>query len=103
MTLTWLVGAAGLVAIEGSYLPQIVRLFRLKRADEISYLFPGLNLAGRILALTYSAAVGNTVFTVGFFLGAALRLALLAQVAWYRRRASLPHALPATLARDAAS
>jgi lipid-A-disaccharide synthase-like uncharacterized protein len=103
MTFTWLVGAAGLVAIEGSYLPQIVRLFRLKKADEISYLFPGLNLFGRILALTYSATVGNAVFTVGFFVGAALRLALLAQVAWYRRRPSTPPELRATLARDVAS
>jgi hypothetical protein len=103
MTFTWLVGAAGLVAIEGSYVPQILRLFRLKKADEISYLFPGLNLAGRAMALAYSVAVGNTVFTVGFFVGAALRLALLAQVAWYRRRPSLPRVLPATLTRDVAS
>ena len=31
MTFTWLLGAAGLVAIEGSYVPQIVRLFRLRK------------------------------------------------------------------------
>jgi lipid-A-disaccharide synthase-like uncharacterized protein len=103
MTLTWLLGAAGLVAIEGSYVPQIVRLFRLKKADEISYLFPGLNLAGRLMALAYSIAVGNAVFSVGFFFGAALRLALLAQVAWYRRRPSLPRGLAPTLARHVAS
>jgi hypothetical protein len=86
MTWTWVVGAAGLVAIEGSYLPQIFRLFRLKKADEISYLFPGLNLAGRLLAMWYSLTVGNPVFSIGFFVGAALRLTLLVQVTWYRRR-----------------
>jgi lipid-A-disaccharide synthase-like uncharacterized protein len=104
MTLTWLLGAAGLVAIEGSYVPQIVRLFRLRKADEISYLFPGLNLAGRVMALAYSVAVGNSVFTVGFFVGAALRLVLLLQVAWYRHQPSRPdlsRALP-SLVRDGA-
>jgi lipid-A-disaccharide synthase-like uncharacterized protein len=104
---TWLIGAVGLVAIEGSYLPQIFRLFRMKRADEISYLFPALNLAGRILALAYSLSVGNSVFTVGFLAGAALRLTLLAQVAWYRsrsRREALGgNVAPVTLAREGAS
>ncbi|MGO8994529.1 MAG: PQ-loop repeat-containing protein [Polyangiaceae bacterium] len=103
MTGTWLLGAAGLVAIEGSYVPQIVRLFRLKKADEISYLFPGLNLAGRVMALAYSVAVGDSVFVVGFLVGATLRLVLLTQVAWYRHRPPSIVPLPSTLAREAAS
>jgi lipid-A-disaccharide synthase-like uncharacterized protein len=103
MTGTWLLGAAGLVAIEGSYVPQIVRLLRLKKADEISYLFPALNLAGRVMALVYSVAVGNSVFVVGFLVGATLRLVLLAQVAWYRHRSPTSVPLPPTLAPEAAS
>jgi uncharacterized protein with PQ loop repeat len=80
-----LLGTAGVLAIELSYVPQIVRLFRMKSAEEVSYLFPGLNLLGRLLALTYSLIVSNPVFTFGFFVGATMRLLLLLQVAWYRR------------------
>jgi uncharacterized protein with PQ loop repeat len=78
------IGTLGIIAIEGSYLPQIVRLFRLKRAEELSLLFPGLNLAGRLLALTYSILTNDHVFIVGFLFGSMLRLTLLVQVAWYR-------------------
>jgi uncharacterized protein with PQ loop repeat len=87
ISIAW-IGTAGIVAIEGSYFPQIVRLFRLKRADEISVFFPGLNLAGRLLALTYSILVHDQVFVLGFLFGALLRLTLLTQVAWYRYVAS---------------
>jgi lipid-A-disaccharide synthase-like uncharacterized protein len=87
ISIQW-VGTAGILAIEGSYVPQITRLYRLKRADEISLFFPGLNLAGRLLALAYSVVVGDHVFVLGFLLGALLRATLLLQVAWYRRVAS---------------
>jgi uncharacterized protein with PQ loop repeat len=93
------VGTAGVLAIEGSYLPQILRLFRLKRAEELSLFFPGLNFIGRLLALTYALVTRDHVFTAGFFLGALLRLTLLAQVAWYRRK---PGSLPASLQEGAA-
>jgi uncharacterized protein with PQ loop repeat len=79
-------GTAGIVAMEGSYLPQIIRLFRLKRSEELSLFFPAMNLGGRLLALTYSLLTKDHVFTVGFFLGSLLRLTLLIQVAMYRRR-----------------
>ena len=84
ISMEW-IGMAGVLAIEGSYVPQIVRLFRLKRADELSLFFPALNLAGRLLALSYSLLVRDQVFTVGFLLGALLRLTLLIQVIVYRR------------------
>lgn len=81
----WWLGSLGLVAIEASYVPQITRLARLKRADEVSYFFPGLNAGGRVLALVYSVASHQHVFVAGFVLGIALRAILLGQVAWYRR------------------
>ncbi len=62
-----------------------MRLFRLKRAEELSLFFPGLNLVGRLLALGYSIVAHDHVFTVGFLIGSVLRLTLLLQVAWYRR------------------
>lgn len=84
----WWLGSAGLVAIESSYVPQITRLHRLKRADEVSYFFPALNAFGRVLALAYSISTAQHVFVGGFLLGIVLRVVLLAQVAWYRRRPS---------------
>ena len=89
MTDTWWFGSLGLLAIEGSYLPQLMRLYRLKQADEISYLFPALNLFGRLFAFAYSVSTQNAVFTIGFFVGSCLRLVLLVQVAWYRRNTNL--------------
>lgn len=86
MTPFWWLGSAGIFAIEASYVPQIVRLFRLKRADEVSYFFPLLNAGGRLLALLYALSHSETVFVGGFFLGIMLRLVLLAQVTWYRAR-----------------
>ncbi len=83
----WL-GAAGIVAIEGSYVPQIVRLFRLKRAEDVSHFFPLLNASGRVLALLYALSHGETVFVGGFFVGIVLRLVLLGQVLWYRTRSA---------------
>jgi hypothetical protein len=80
-----LLGAVGMFAIELSYVPQIVRLARLKRADDVSYFFPALNFGGRICALVYSLAMGSSIFGIGFFVGATLRLTLLVQVMWYRR------------------
>ena len=86
------IGALGMVAIEGSYLPQIARLHRIKHAGDVSYFFPALNMAGRILALIYALTSGNDVFVAGFIVGIALRLTLLGQVAWYRRRPLLARA-----------
>ena len=81
----WLLGVLGLIAIEGSYFPQILRLYRLKRADEVSLLFPALNLVGRLLAMTYAILTQEHVFSAGLIVGILLRGTLLLQVLWYRR------------------
>ncbi len=83
----WFLGSLGIVAIEASYVPQIARLFRIKRADDVSLFFPSLNAAGRVLALAYSVLSHQPVFVVGFMVGLVLRLTLLAQVIWYRKLA----------------
>lgn len=80
-----LLGGLGLMLVEASYVPQLTRLHQLKSADEISPLFPGLNLAGRLLAFSYSLSIGEAVFGFGFLLGALLRATFLAQVLYYRR------------------
>ena len=78
-------GSVGFLAIEGSYVPQIVRLFRTKRAEDVSILFPALNLLGRLFALSYAVSKGEDVFVVGLTVGVLLRVTLLLQVLWYRR------------------
>jgi len=87
----WVLGTIGLLAIEGSYLPQIVRLFRLRRADDVSVFFPALNLLGRLFALMYALSKHENGFSMGLIIGMALRMTLLLQVLWYRRRTQLSH------------
>ena len=60
----------------------------MKRAEEVSFFFPLLNVLGRVLALAYALGRHESVFVSGFVLGIALRLVLLGQVAWYRRSAT---------------
>lgn len=77
-------GAAGLWLVEASYLPQIWRLFKLKEADEFSFLFPGLNIAGRVAGVIYTIEQGSFLLTWFFVVGITLRLILLGQVVFYR-------------------
>lgn len=86
-----IIGSIGMVAVESSYIPQIVRLARRRRSEDVSLLFPALNLLGRALALTYALSRGDSVFGVGLTVGILLRGILLVQVAWYRR---FPRAIP---------
>ena len=72
--------------IEGSYVPQIVRLYRVKESYEISLFFPSINLMGRLLVMLYSAAIGERVLALGFLAGVALRTLLLFQTLYYRWR-----------------
>jgi lipid-A-disaccharide synthase-like uncharacterized protein len=76
----WFVGALGIVAIEASYVPQIVRLWRRGQAHDMSIFFPGLNVLGRILAVTYAIMKHEPVFSVGFLFGILVRGSLLVQV-----------------------
>ncbi len=79
-----LLGTVGIVAMESSYVPQLVRLFRVKHADEVSLLLPGLSLGGRLCAIAYAHSQGQEVFAAGFLIGVLLRAGLLFQVAYYR-------------------
>lgn len=80
----WVVGSLGMVAMEASYVPQILRLAQRKSAEDVSLVFPTLNLLGRILALAYSLTRGDQVFVLAFVVGACMRGTLLCQVAYYR-------------------
>ena len=81
-----IIGALGLWLVEGSYLPQLWRLYRMKEAEEFSLMFSGLNLVGRLAGFAYALTVGQAVFGWFFLVGASLRGVLLFQVFYYRAR-----------------
>jgi lipid-A-disaccharide synthase-like uncharacterized protein len=92
-SLLW-IGTLGVIAVETSYVPQILRLHKLKQAEELSFFFPVLNLLGRALALTYALGNHENVFSRGLIIGITLRAIFFAQVVYYRRFAA---AKPRTL------
>ena len=81
-----LLGSVGLYMVEVSYLPQLWRLYRLKEADEFSFLFPGLNIVGRLAGLYVAIATHSPQFGWFFVVGIILRLALMSEVVYYRSR-----------------
>jgi uncharacterized protein with PQ loop repeat len=95
-SLVWL-GTLGVIAVETSYVPQIVRLRKLKQAEELSFFFPVLNLLGRGLALTYALLNNENVFSRGLMIGITLRAIFFAQVVYYRRCATPRHRAIAVL------
>ena len=77
---------AATTVIECAYIPQLLRLLRLKEANAISLFFPTLSVAGRLLAIAYMAHQGENIFAVGICVGVVLRGAFLGQVAYYKWR-----------------
>ena len=92
MSILSILGVCGLYLVEASYLPQLWRLYRLKEAHEFSFLFPGLNITGRLFGVVYSASQGQLVITWFFVVGIVLRSVLLGQVCYYRARTRRIHA-----------
>jgi hypothetical protein len=72
--------------IECAYIPQLLRLLRLKDATAISLFFPTLSVLGRLLAIAYMAHQGEKIFAVGICVGVMLRGTFLGQVAYYKWR-----------------
>lgn len=72
--------------MEGSYLPQLWRLHKMKQAEEISLLFPTMNLTGRTLVFAYTLHSGDGILALGFVCGLVLRATFLLQTLYYRRR-----------------
>lgn len=89
----WL-GTLGVIAVETSYVPQILRLHKLKQAEELSFFFPVLNLLGRAIALSYALLTHESVFSKGLIIGITLRAIFFAQVVYYRRLKHRASALP---------
>jgi uncharacterized protein with PQ loop repeat len=79
-----LLGTLGIVLIEVSYLPQLLRLYTRKDADDVALLFPTLNLGGRLAALGYAVAIGEPIFSLGLIVGVGVRFAFFAMVMHYK-------------------
>ncbi len=90
--MAWL-GVIGMWMIEGSYIPQLVRLYRIKDAEDFSPWFPLLNFLGRLCAVIYTVHRGDWVLAFGFLMGMGLRATLLGQVVYYKRRTRLMRAM----------
>lgn len=100
----WYVGTLGIIAMEASYVPQIVRLWRRGQAHDLSVFFPGLNVLGRLFAVIYATLNHELVFGAGFLFGIFIRGSLLAQVVALKVRArKAEKAAEATAARTDAS
>lgn len=90
MSIGWqLIGALAMLCIEASYVPQVVKLYRIKNAEDFSIFFPLLNGTGRVLGLIYTGLNGDIVLAVGFSMGIFLRFMLLVQVWYYKRKKRL--------------
>jgi len=79
----------GCAAVETCYVPQLARLYALKDAEEISLIFPMLNVFGRTITLLCLAHAGQNIFAFWIAIGLILRLSFLAQVIYYRLRRRL--------------
>lgn len=86
-----ILGKSGIWLVEASYLPQLWKLYRIKEAHEFSFLFPGLNVAGRLAGVGVAIQTNNAFLAWFFVVGICLRLILLGQVIYYRRRAKRTH------------
>ena len=78
----------GLIAgalVTSSLIPQLIRIFKLKSAREISLLFTGLLLAGLILWLAYGIYFGLMPVILWNGIGSALAVILLGTKLKYGR------------------
>lgn len=84
----------GILLVESSYVPQLIRLNRVKTTGEISFWFPFMNLVGRLIVMVYSFWIQQQVLGFGILLGIIFRTVFFVQVFWYkfqvRRKVNAP-------------
>lgn len=77
MNLTEYIGLMAGLLITCSFIPQLIRVFQLKSAREISFLFTSLLLIGMLCWLTYGIRLGLTQVILWNVIGAFLVTILL--------------------------
>jgi MtN3 and saliva related transmembrane protein len=69
-----LIGLVGVLFVELSILPQIVKTYRTKKASDISLMYLTLLLLGLLLLLLYSIIIYDVVFILGNSLSLSLTI-----------------------------
>lgn len=77
----------GILLVESSYVPQLIRLYRVKTTAEISFWFPFMNLVGRLIVMVCSFWIQQQVLGFGVLLGIIFRTVFFVQVFYYKFQA----------------
>jgi len=60
-----ILGITGSLIVSVSVLPQIIKTYRTKKADDLSLLYLGILITGMVMITLYSVYVRNLIFTLG--------------------------------------
>jgi MtN3 and saliva related transmembrane protein len=60
-----ILGITGSLIVSVSVLPQIIKTYRTKKANDLSILYLGILMTGLVMITLYSVYVGNLVFIFG--------------------------------------
>jgi MtN3 and saliva related transmembrane protein len=60
-----ILGIAGSLIVSVSVLPQIIKTYRTKKANDLSLLYLGILMTGLVMITLYSLHVGNLIFIFG--------------------------------------
>ena len=80
-----IIGTTGSLIICLSALPQIMKTYRTKRADDLSISYLAILLLGMTLILVYASHTGDLIFIFGNLISILLTLFLIALLLRYRR------------------
>jgi MtN3 and saliva related transmembrane protein len=60
-----ILGITGSLIVSVSVVPQIVKTYRTKKANDLSILYLGILMIGIVMVTLYSIYVGNLIFILG--------------------------------------
>ena len=60
-----ILGITGSLIVSVSVIPQIIKTYRTKKANDLSILYLGILMTGMVMITLYSVYVGNLVFIFG--------------------------------------
>lgn len=60
-----ILGITGSLIVSASVIPQIIKTYKTKKADDLSILYLGILTTGMVMITLYSLYVGNLIFILG--------------------------------------
>ena len=60
-----ILGITGSLIVSASVIPQIIKTYRTKKANDLSILYLSILMTGMVMITLYSVYVGNLVFIFG--------------------------------------